>query len=963
MTRLVFETSDAEKAALAAALQPVGKTFTDWFEEQLLETISPQQIEFSGACLPAAMHPCDLADPVRVANDITNADWAFADDDTSFLTHDVHPYPAKYIPQIPANLIRRLSLPGELVLDPFGGSGTTATEAVRLGRRAISIDANPLATLIGRVKTGGIGESDRINLERLESAVQTYTLDTAPVIDVAAVQQWIPQIPNLEKWFSPVVVAELACVRRLINELTEGRSRDIASLALSRIIVRVSNQDSETRYAAKEKNLPPKFTIRSFLDSLQAIRRRVEQFSDLNASGEARFFTGDSRHVMADDIASESVGLIVTSPPYPNATDYHLYHRFRIFWLGFDPRLLGEVEIGSHLKHQRKRSGFAEYIDDMTAVLRHCHRVLSAGRYAVFVVGDAVFSGETIDTAAGLAAAANEIGFEHVTTVERPIHATRRSFSTAARRARTEKLLVLRKPDRIVTFTLSPTGYKLWDYEYTLRDLEVSTLFNGHRRPDAPINGWASLELGQKDRWKLHRLTFASGYATKDGLSERTWQRLLENGDSDTSKRKEPKYVTHGIHAYKGKFYPQLAKSLLNIAGIDPGAVVLDPFCGSGTVLLEGYLNGFKAYGCDMNPLAVKISRAKAEVLTLPQRAVDRALNTLAQSLRGFSGRIPETTDQFSPHVIDEVYSWFPTPVVYKLNWLLGQIRLFGEARLVNFLEVLVSDCIREVSQQDPADLRIRRRAEPIADAPLIELFLQRLESQHRRLEHFWTVSSRRPFPFLSATVIQGDCRDTKTFGSLGLGQESVDAVVTSPPYATALPYIDTDRLSLMAILGMPARPRRTVEERLTGSREIPNSERTAVEALLFGDTATDVLPEALVVELREMHRRNLEDGAGFRRVNMPALLYRYFSDMRTNLANVANVLRAGGKAFYVVGDSKTKVSGEWFPIRTTEWLMRIADQNGLRASKLLDISVTTENLKHIRHAITENAVLVFEKR
>jgi len=963
MTRLVFETSDAEKAALAAALQPVGKTFTDWFEEQLVETISPQQIELAGACIPEAMHPGDLADPVRVADDITNADWAFADDDTSFLTHDVHPYPAKYIPQIPANLIRRLSLPGELVLDPFGGSGTTATEAVRLGRRTISVDANPLATLIGRVKTSGIVEGDRLHLERLASAVQTYALDTAPVIDLAAVQQWVPEIPNLDKWFSPVVVAELACIRRLISELTGGRSRDIASLALSRIIVRVSNQDSETRYVAKEKNLPPRFTIRSFLDSLQAIRRRVEQFSDLNASGEARFFTGDSRHVMADHIAPESVGLIVTSPPYPNATDYHLYHRFRIFWLGFDPRLLGEVEIGSHLKHQRKQSGFTEYIDDMSAVLRHCHRVLSAGRYAVFVVGDAVFGGETIDTAAGLAAAANEIGFEHVTTVERPIHATRRSFSTAARRARSEKLLVLRKPDRIVTFSLAPTAYKLWDYEHTLRDLEVSTLFNGHRRPDVLGNGWASLELGQQDRWKLHRLTFSSGYATGDGLSERTWQKLLENGDSDTSRRKEPKYVTHGIHAYKGKFYPQLAKSLLNVAGIEPGAVVLDPFCGSGTVLLEGYLNGFKAYGCDMNPLATKIARAKTEIITLPQRAVDRALSTLAQSLRGFSGRIPETTDQFSSDVVDEVYSWFPTPVVHKLNWLLGQIRLFGEARLVNFLEVLVSDCIREVSQQDPADLRIRRRAEPISDAPLIELFLQRLESQHRRLEHFWTVSSRRPFPFLPATVIEGDCRDTTTFGSLGLVQGSVDAVVTSPPYATALPYIDTDRLSLMAILGIPARPRRTLEERLTGSREIPNSERAAVEALLFSDAATDILPAGLIVELREMHRRNLEDGAGFRRLNMPALLYRYFTDMRENLANVANALRAGGKAFYVVGDSKTKVGGEWFPIRTTEWLMCIAERNGLRASKLLDISVTTENLKHIRHAITENAVLVFEKQ
>lgn len=90
-----------------------------------------------------------------------------------------------------------------------------------------------------------------------------------------------------------------------------------------------------------------------------------------------------------------------------------------------------------------------------------------------------------------------------------------------------------------------------------------------------------------------------------------------------------------------------------------------------------------------MNPLAVKIGRAKTEVITLPQRAVDRALSALAQSLKGFSN-FPDAVDQFNANVIDEVYSWFPTPVVHKLNWLLGQIRLFGEARLC-FLEVLLS--------------------------------------------------------------------------------------------------------------------------------------------------------------------------------------------------------------------------------------------------------------------------------
>lgn len=288
MTRLVFETSDSEKAALAAALQPVGKTFTDWFGEHLVETLAQQQIAQYN--LNEATHYGSLSDEQGIADEIEAADWAFSDADTGFLTHDVHPYPAKYIPQIPGNLIRRLSCPGELVFDPFGGSGTTATEAVRLGRRAVSVDANPLASLIGKVKTAGIGDGDRIMLCRLFTAVQTYALDNAPSISSESIEKWVPDIPNIDKWFQPVVTVELACIRRLIAELTDGRALDIASLALSRIIVRVSNQDSETRYVARNKSISPRFTIRAYLDSLQAIQRRVEQFSSLNSQAEALFF-------------------------------------------------------------------------------------------------------------------------------------------------------------------------------------------------------------------------------------------------------------------------------------------------------------------------------------------------------------------------------------------------------------------------------------------------------------------------------------------------------------------------------------------------------------------------------------------------------------------------------------------------------------------------------------------------
>jgi tRNA G10 N-methylase Trm11 len=87
----------------------------------------------------------------------------------------------------------------------------------------------------------------------------------------------------------------------------------------------------------------------------------------------------------------------------------------------------------------------------------------------------------------------------------------------------------------------------------------------------------------------------------------------LENGYycKFSSFRRDSKYVTHGIHQYKGKFYPQLVKSLFNIAKLKESVKVLDPFCGSGTVMLEAYLNGFEGYGCDLDPLAVELQNQR----------------------------------------------------------------------------------------------------------------------------------------------------------------------------------------------------------------------------------------------------------------------------------------------------------------------------------------------------------------
>ncbi len=83
---------------------------------------------------------------------------------------------------------------------------------------------------------------------------------------------------------------------------------------------------------------------------------------------------------------------------------------------------------------------------------------------------------------------------------------------------------------------------------------------------------------------------------------------------------------------------------------------------------------------------------------------------------------------------------------------------------------------------------------------------------------------------------------------------------------------------------------------------------------------------------------------------------------MRLNIRQIATFLVPGGRAHYVVGDSGTNAGGRWTAIETCRHICDIAEAEGLRARRLVEISITTENYKHIKNAITENAVLEFHK-
>lgn len=905
--------------------------------------------------------PSEMDDTKKIFSNLRKIDWSFTKDDTTFLTHDLHPYPAKFIPQIPGNLIAQLSSRGDLVLDPFGGSGTTALEAIRLGRRAISVDVNPIGTLIGKVKTNNIDTDSISDLQALRYSLtnRIANLSKNPELLCKEYENYIPAIPNIDKWFPLTSRGELALIRARIETIISDSARNIAQLAFSRIILRASFQDSETRYSSKPREILVGDTLKRYLTSLDEVISSVIKTQPVLRYGLAEFITADARDVV-DIVGKGKVDLIVTSPPYGNAMDYHLYHRFRLLWLGYNPVQLAKKEIGSHLRHQKEKTGFDSYLSEITQSLTSFYATLKEGRYIALVLGDAVYEDKLYHGAETVGKAAMELGFERIGIIERKLHETKRSFIPAGRRATTEKILLLRKPVHSDSFILQPPPYKLWQYESLLSKREIENLLAAQPKKTELGYGVVARPYATSI---AKRLVFTHAIGLNRS-TEKTWQAVIENGFvAQTSARKDPKYVTHGLHPYKGKFYPQLAKALINISGIEPGDSILDPFCGSGTTLLEGYLNGYKTYGADLNPLAAKIARAKTGILEIHPDVFRETVGALLDKIDSSPVRFAKQRDEFNPTCVDEIERWFPEPVINKLNWLMKAIRGLSDGVVLDFLEVVLSSIIRQVSQQDPNDLRIRKRKEPIDDADVLKLFVDALEVQYNRIERFWSVRSYAPNKFFPSKVIEGDTRLSQTFENLGISNEQVGFVLTSPPYATALPYIDTDRLSLLVLLGLDSSERRPVEQNLIGSREIINGEKRALESQILESNVD--LPKPLISYLQDIHSRVSSSDAGFRRKNMPALLMRFFQDMSAVIRNCYGSLKPNGQAMIIIGDNRMKFSDddEFERIATTDFVEKIAHHNNFETVERIDISVTTENFHHIKNAITENVVLWLRKK
>jgi excisionase family DNA binding protein len=380
---------------------------------------------------------------------LASLDWDFVDAKTDYLTHNLHPYPAKFIPQIPNALIQELSSVGDTVADVFVGSGTTLVEALTLKRHAIGLDANPLACLISSAKTARFAEGDSEKLMALVTRAQEYAgIASLPSPNLFGTLPFTsdarrPGDKAIDFWFEPFVVDELAEILSWCRNLNGASVRNVALTAFSSIIVAVSRQDSDTRYVRRNKNTQPGDVFTRFAQSLERAVHSVNEFTELV---EPRFRTAIFEKNILDGPDIGQVDLVVSSPPYPNAYSYHLYHMTRMVWLGMEQPSFKKIEIGSHRKYSsRGRNGASvqTFTEEMETIFRWLRRHLKPNKYACFVVGDSTINGNTIDNAELLSGAASRAGFVEVERISRNLQATKKYFNPKIGKIKSERILVL----------------------------------------------------------------------------------------------------------------------------------------------------------------------------------------------------------------------------------------------------------------------------------------------------------------------------------------------------------------------------------------------------------------------------------------------------------------------------------------------------------------------------------------
>ncbi len=377
------------------------------------------------------------------------------------LTHSIHPYTAKLLAQIPYFFLSSeiFSKRGDLILDPFCGSGTVLLESLIAGRNAMGADVNPLARIISRVKTTPLNKTNLGNsIERLYSRI--------PI--TAALPITLEE--DYEYWFYPHILRQLARIFSGIKSTRNVYHRDFFLVCFSALLKKVSLADPRLSVPVRQRasHYPDGHPLREqaeirlrrlkrinvfseFWDIVENNKTRVEQLEE-KIRGNVKVFdiAHDARLIGENNPRSKRrnvVDMIITSPPYSGAQKYTRATKLSLAWMSAIDNIhvssvedscigrehfrksdyltfptTGISEADEFLLRTRKENELrahisATYLIEMKDALTKACSLLKRGGYFVLVAGNNNVCGHEFMTVDFLAKTIESLGFSTILRV------------------------------------------------------------------------------------------------------------------------------------------------------------------------------------------------------------------------------------------------------------------------------------------------------------------------------------------------------------------------------------------------------------------------------------------------------------------------------------------------------------------------------------------------------------------
>lgn len=386
---------------------------------------------------------------------------------------------------------------------------------------------------------------------------------------------------------------------------------------------------------------------------------------------------------------------------------------------------------------------------------------------------------------------------------------------------------------------------------------------------------------------------------------------------------KSKERFTHLIHSYPAKLLSNIPYYFLSTTDLfcPYEGFVLDPFCGTGTVLLEAIASGRNAYGADANPLAVLISKVKTTYI--PK---DELLDTLSAILT----RARRDHSVFPPD--EMIGEWFSESTINQLHRLEVSIGKVRKAKHKDFFLLCFSNLIKKVSFADPTiSVPVKLNPNRFAEGS------ERRESAQFRLKTLQDVDVYDKFESIcmlniarvdslkdldkrvSAEVISNDARNLTchlTGGEL-LDDGSVDLIFTSPPYAGAQKYIRASRLNLYWLGTKESAAIRGLNDKNIGREDYHRAQ--TLQRIETGISAADAVLENLYAKGK---------------AERACIVGTYLNEMKAALDESYRVLKPGGYMILVIGNNT--VSGISF--NTQDYLTTYLQSKGMHLEfKLID--------------------------